>query len=156
MTTIAWDGITLACDSQGTSGNRKMFGLQKIVSEPGDISIFGARVILIGCSGTSGDERHVVQYLAQGGATEQKEMHAEIDCLLILITEENRCFVFHKNEGKKLPWIYEKQPPYAIGSGCDFAISAMKMGKDAAEAVEFAKQLDVYTGGEVICYPCKR
>jgi len=37
----------------------------------------------------------------------------------------------------------------AYGSGVDFAISAMAMGKSAPDAVEFASQFDVYTGGGV-------
>lgn len=37
----------------------------------------------------------------------------------------------------------------AIGSGSQFAIAAMHMGKSAKTAVEIASELDLYTGGEV-------
>lgn len=37
-------------------------------------------------------------------------------------------------------------PFYAIGSGWKFAMAAMQMGLDAAEAVKFASDFDIYTG----------
>lgn len=37
----------------------------------------------------------------------------------------------------------------AIGSGSDFAITAMHLGKTAKQAVEIATELDLYTGGNV-------
>lgn len=41
-------------------------------------------------------------------------------------------------------------PFHAIGSGRDFAISAMSMGKTAKEGVELAAQWDLWTGGPII------
>lgn len=37
----------------------------------------------------------------------------------------------------------------AIGSGMDFAITAMHLGRNAKAAVEIASQLDVFTGGRI-------
>lgn len=37
----------------------------------------------------------------------------------------------------------------AIGSGSDFAITAMHLGKNPKQAVEIAAELDVYTGGKI-------
>jgi len=42
--------------------------------------------------------------------------------------------------------------PFAIGSGSDFALAAMKAGKTAKEAVEIAIDLGVFSGGEVKVY----
>lgn len=39
-----------------------------------------------------------------------------------------------------------------IGSGCDFALSALDFGKTAKEAVEYAKTKDIYTGGKVTVF----
>jgi len=36
-----------------------------------------------------------------------------------------------------------------MGSGSDFALSAMDFGKSAKEAVEYAMTRDIYTGGNV-------
>jgi hypothetical protein len=40
-------------------------------------------------------------------------------------------------------------PFYAIGSGWKFALAAMHLGLSAPEAVKFASELDVYTGGVI-------
>lgn len=152
MTTIAWDGITLAADDQATTGVRKSFGEKKVHRAPDGVAIYGARVMLMGFSGTSGDERHLIQYITEGKCSSQAEMHEQIECTAILVTEDNRCFSVQKSADKKLPWIYEKKAPYAIGSGADFAITAMHLGKDAVEAVIVASKLDAYTGSTVHCY----
>ncbi len=46
------------------------------------------------------------------------------------------------------------EPYIAIGSGSDFAISAMSMGKTAKEAIEEAIKHDIYTGGTVDVVQC--
>ena len=38
---------------------------------------------------------------------------------------------------------------HAVGSGRDFAIAAMHLGKTAREAVELACLYDIYTGGPI-------
>lgn len=152
MTTIAWDGITLAADDQATQGSRKSFGERKVHHAPAGLFIYGEKVIIMGFSGTAGDERHIIQYLTDDKVNSQTEMHDQIECTAILVTEKNRCFSVQKSADKKLPWIYENKAPYAIGSGADFAITAMHLGKDAVEAVIVASKLDAYTGSTVHCY----
>jgi ATP-dependent protease HslVU (ClpYQ) peptidase subunit len=44
------------------------------------------------------------------------------------------------------------EQPWAMGSGSDFALAAMKAGKSAKGAVEVAIDLDVFSGGEVKTY----
>ena len=41
---------------------------------------------------------------------------------------------------------------YAIGSGAEFAMSAMDFGMTAKEAVEYTMTRDIYTGGEVTVF----
>ena len=38
---------------------------------------------------------------------------------------------------------------YAIGSGRDFALAAMRMGADAKKAVKIASEFDIHTGGRI-------
>lgn len=40
-------------------------------------------------------------------------------------------------------------PVSAFGSGADFAIAAMDLGKSSSEAVKYASTRDIYTGGEI-------
>ena len=46
-------------------------------------------------------------------------------------------------------WKQKLEYDKSVGSGGDFALSAMRLGLGAKDAVEHAKTLDVYTGGEV-------
>lgn len=44
----------------------------------------------------------------------------------------------------------------AIGSGCEFAIAAMDLGKTAKESVEYAKTRDSSSGGKVYVYDIEK
>lgn len=44
-----------------------------------------------------------------------------------------------------------KRGYHAIGSGRDFALAAMHLGKHPRAAVEVARLFDVHTGGEIVC-----
>ena len=44
----------------------------------------------------------------------------------------------------------------AMGSGGDFALAALDFGEDAKGAIEYAKQRDIYTGGEVRVFNVER
>lgn len=52
-------------------------------------------------------------------------------------------------DGNWLPGDPVKADYYAIGSGKQFAMAALVLGKSAKESVEVAAQLDVWTGGSV-------
>lgn len=43
----------------------------------------------------------------------------------------------------------KKTPPFAIGSGGDYALSAMKLGLTSRQAVDHAKKIDLHTGGKI-------
>lgn len=47
---------------------------------------------------------------------------------------------------KKLHLIAIESPYFSTGSGRDFALLAMRMGKTSREAVEIAAELDIWTG----------
>lgn len=42
------------------------------------------------------------------------------------------------------------KPPFAMGSGAQFSMGAMRAGATAEESVQYACELDPYTGGEVV------
>jgi hypothetical protein len=42
-----------------------------------------------------------------------------------------------------------KEGFHAVGSGRDFALSAMRLGRTAREAIELACEFDVFTGGPI-------
>jgi len=46
-------------------------------------------------------------------------------------------------------WSPITRPYHAIGSGRDFALTAMRLGQPIGRAIEIAAEFDVYTGGQI-------
>jgi hypothetical protein len=149
-TTIAWDGHMLAADSQTTSSMHKWLTKQKI-TDCGDYYVGAAGVCEI-------NDQFIADFLKDGfEAALEKMKESELrksledgDGCSLLVVEKvtgkvtlvqiTKDFVNRRNN---VP------APYAVGSGNDAAWGAMIAGKNAAEAVECAKQVDLYTGGPV-------
>jgi hypothetical protein len=52
-------------------------------------------------------------------------------------------------DGKRPVLLQCFSPHIAVGSGSDYALAAMRLGKTAVEAVDFASQSDLFTGNGV-------
>lgn len=135
MTTIATDGRSMAGDGQrahrGTITNMAAI---KVTRLP-DGSVFGR-------AGSVAYGDMVTEWLSTGGpAPEYKgdagfsALHLRTDGTLYLIGEE--C----------LP--SQIEAPYAVGSGMDIAIGAMRAGASPRRAVEIAIDCDPGTGGTI-------
>ena len=141
MTTIAWDGETLAAD-------RRLAGWM----DTGKIFPLSDGRVLAG-AGWMDEVLEVAAWLNAGGDERDKpNVQAEdaedaTDYLLL--------------DGGKLYWL---TAPYlrpievrdgmaAIGSGAKYALGAMEAGATAAEAVLVAARFDPGTGGGVDTYP---
>lgn len=137
MTTIAWDGETLAADRQSTWGGtpvrtRKVFKVRH--------PIHGTW--LFGCSGAAHDCDAFVRW-ARG-------LGAEValgDMRILAIHESGSVWT----ADGALKWSLMRVKRWAIGSGGDYALGAMVAGCDAREAVQIAMELDVHTGIGVDC-----
>lgn len=135
MTTIAWDGRVLAADSQCEIGSLK-FRTRKIGR------LKDGR--LYGFAGDADYGLAVVAYL--NGETEKPEHEDKDDwSSFMLIDLEQHIF---RLERRFMP-IEILEDFHAIGSGRDFAIAAMYLGKSAVEAVKIAALFDSSTGNEV-------
>jgi ATP-dependent protease HslVU (ClpYQ) peptidase subunit len=128
MTTIAWDGKTLAGDKQTTMGNTPVLTTK----------VFSLGGVLIGACGNTCDCQAFVKWAKEGSDdrpdfTDFTGMVIHPDGTINLYDEEPNITTFSRDK-------------WAIGSGARFALGAMAHGATAAEAVEIASQLDVYTG----------
>jgi hypothetical protein len=132
VTTIAWDGKTLAGDSRTV--NNGLPRLTTKVHRLDDGRLYAG-------SGDAQDAVAVRNWLNLGG--EKPKVHEHFKALLIELT--GLC-VELENALVPMP-VHE--PYHAIGSGRDFAILAMRLGKSSTEAVALAMEFDVYTGGYV-------
>lgn len=136
MTTIAYNhkDKQIAVDSRSTSGD------SIIMDDDCDKSIVENGVIFI-FAGYPSDNRLLMD------AYFGKDIKRVPDCSAFVIDDG----VAYKTgvDENITHWKQQLTNNDSIGSGRMFALAAMDFGKTAAEAVEYAKTRDCYTGGEV-------
>lgn len=140
MTTIATDGATIAADglvqSNGIVATRSF---RKIVVED---------CVIYALAGTMCMLRPLIEWVKAGADPERAPKTAESDwgCLLVidgLGKEGARCYF------SKAPYPDSVDFPFAIGSGREIALGAMKAGKTPRQALDIAADCDIYSGGEI-------
>jgi hypothetical protein len=132
MTTIAWDGTTLAGDTLGVIGETVKIMVHKL------FRLADGR--LYGGTGEWQEVLAVRDWLTHGG----EKPHLE-DFAGIVIDKIMRCWRLEET----LIFLPILEPTHAIGSGRDFALAAMALGCTATDAVLLAAQFDVWTNTEV-------
>lgn len=130
MTTIAYDGHSVAADSQVSRGDSFSHYESKVRRVKGSGLIIGSGECqaVIAC----------VEWLSGGGKPERLDgFHG------LYIKRDG---VFEINDKPVLDPVL---CPMAIGSGWQYALVAMDLGKSAREAVECAAGRDLFTGGDI-------
>lgn len=135
MTTIAWDGETLAGDTQRSWGQFTEFVPTKL-RRLADGSIFGA-------AGTVTDIERAVRFIEGVDITPPK--FTEDGFVAIQVRPDKS--VVYWNEMLEPILLYRKN--FAVGTGGPFAMGAMACGYPAEEAVAVAIELDGGSGGEI-------
>ena len=132
MTTIAWDGTTLAGDTQALTSYKwevdKVWQINKT-------TIFAG-------AGSYASIYEVMLWLCD---PEDKDRPTLEEDFVGIVVRDGRAFRIQSN----LVEFPIKENAHAIGSGAPFAITAMFLGKTAEEAVEIASQFDETTGGNI-------
>lgn len=159
MTTIAWDGKTIASDSQETTGDTitnfyamKIFEVDSLML--GKYSVYQEEVYVYGLAGDSGAHLVIAEKLREN-INHQTVFPSEMRVSGIFVVGLHRAFVLIKEQGETTANIYVAGSNEVIGSGRDIARTAMVLGYDAVEAIKTAIKLDVYTGGDIQRYTIK-
>ena len=137
MSVIAWDGKSLAADKRACCN-----GLIRTITKAFDIN-----GVLVAYAGNADGGEEVVNWFKSGHDPEKFPQSQRGDNWSGLIA------IFEDGE----IWRYEstpypiKFPPqhFAIGSGRDYAMAAMYLGKTSAESVEIASVFDNGCGNGV-------
>lgn len=139
MTTVAFDGKTLAVDSKLTRENGCSYLATKLFQINDDLFCAGA-----------GDVNEIIDlynYLIEeysGGSPDDIQLN---ECEMIVFNNKTGDFWVYENSLTK---IFTIKAPFAIGSGESYALSAMILGYDAIDAVKHASKLDSQTGEPVL------
>lgn len=128
MTVIAWAGKTMAADRKNTYGNtaRQTTKIHRIGNA------------LVGYSGDAYIGNEVIAWLRDGADQRREDLHVN----LLVVYDDG---IIHEYGITPFPDIVEDRF-VAIGSGRDFALAAMTLGRTAVQAVELACLLDATCG----------
>lgn len=143
MTTIAWDGKEVACDSIVTAGGGYTVPGEraKKVLELPDGTLFCG-------SGHYSNVLRVYEWMCNG----KKDPAPTVkDVAFLLVTASGCEFMDENLLPEPLTTRY-----YSIGSGQDFAHTAMELGKTAKQAVAIAMKFDRKSGGQIHVFQPKK
>jgi hypothetical protein len=136
MTSVAWDGVTLAADRQAVHNNTPVLWakLRKIT--------FRGEPAYLAFAGEIDQCNSVVDWIVAGCDPDKIPVIETKNFSILVITKSKKAF--YLNDGF---FFYEMgKSKWAIGSGADFALGAMAHGATAEEAVGIACTLDVNSG----------
>lgn len=131
MTTIAWDGKTLAGDRRITSGTVTYSTTKIRRTQDGR---------LIGATGDFGVCSEMLDWLEKGGKRPNCQ-DSDRWASALEVMPDGSCWM-HNRDSR---WRVE-DPFVAVGSGRDYAMAVMALGHDSAKAIEIATRFDPGTG----------
>jgi ATP-dependent protease HslVU (ClpYQ) peptidase subunit len=135
VTTVAWDGVTLAADGRVTDESTLLCSRSKKilrVPKTGE---------LVGVAGTASDTERLLDWARSGLAGDPPAVE---DAVAIVVRRDRTVWI--TENGARLAQV---EAPFAIGSGRDSAFTAMDLGCNAIKAVRMAAKRDPSTGGQV-------
>ena len=142
MTTVAFDGKTMAADTLATD----VWGMREVSV----CKIQRGKDFLIGCAGETGQilrwwktvsHMYLEELLEKGYSHYEKETN---DPGIVIGTAD--CCYRHVAGS----FLKTSRSFHAVGSGRDYALAAMHLGRDAYHAVAVAREFDNHTGGDII------
>lgn len=138
MSVVIWDGTTLAADKRAVSA-----GVVRSVTK-----IRKVRGCLIGYSGDAAFGEQMMYWFAEGAKMEDfppSQRDKDDWAGLVVCRKDTGLFKYERTPHP----IHFGFQHYAIGSGRDFALAALLLGKTATEAVEVTSLLSADCGNGV-------
>lgn len=139
MTTIAFDGKTMACDTR-VAGDH-IYNI--------DTKIYENEFVVIGVAGNA---EAGILLVVDDGILVPKHYDFDFEALVFVKdTEKVYKVAFYKSWDCALSSVVPVADAYAaVGSGSPYALAAMYLGETATRAITVAAQFDTNTGGKVI------
>lgn len=140
MTTIAWDGRSLAADRRVLAGTNYMGEAIKITRSPDGR--------WAGAAGGSAECNQILAWVHNGMKPDELPPSQATDdfCNVLVVYPDGKAELFSKHG-----YSVAVKAPFAVGSGSEYARGAMAAGVDARGAVEIAMRFDMATGDGVDC-----
>ena len=141
VTTIAYKNGVMATDSRAYAGENISLGEKaKItaIETPTGCAIIGLSTTLPGLT------ERLWAWFADG-EIEEDMPELKGAQFTALVVRTSGVFFYNSNPYPSGPI---EAPCYAVGSGAAYALGAMHMGATAVQAIQIAKELDVWSGGK--------
>jgi hypothetical protein len=150
MTTIAWDGKTLASDGRvSVNGMLSADNADKIFMIE-DAYLRGSEVICFACAGDASVRNLIEEWIREECPRDFISPTVMYECIIVTTdavyhTSPEQADIYQLTEGEY----------GVIGSGAEIAHTALVMGKDAKGAVAVACSLDLCSGGQIAYVNCR-
>lgn len=141
LTVICWDGHTLATDSMLTAGDdvvTKSFNKLTVFKE--DITYMNDKILALGIAGECSHFDRVLNWFLTG---EEADDH-NTACIVVGV---KYAYELEPKSGWMIK--HNKKEKLAVGSGCVWALSAMRLGFDSKQAVRHAIDNCTSCGGKI-------
>ncbi len=150
MTTVAFDGCTMAADRMVNIGDTPVRAPRSKIRR----GVFQGDEALFGMSGAVAFSELLVEWLERGAPADRPPDLDSADdgaCSVIVATRRGVTLFCNTHLGVPIG-----PTPWAVGSGANYALGAMAAGVKARRAVEIACTLDVNSGLGVDVLTLKR
>lgn len=142
MTTLVFDGKTLASDSQMTAGSTIMSMKAKKVHKLKGNKKYKS----VAFSGSVMEINTLLKWFKSDMKKDEFPIkNGDNVAYGIAITHKNKAHLYYG----EYEYVVSDQKFCCMGSGSDFAIASLMSGNDAEESVKIACKLDIYSGGKV-------
>lgn len=145
MTTIAYRDGVMAADSKAYGGLYKNSPGEKAKLHRIALGDLAGWIVGISTNNVGGDKL-LIAWLEAGAPLPASDSVKPDQFQILALSLAGELFLANDNLSLSGPI---RSDFYAIGSGDDFAMGALAMGADAAEAVRVASLFDRHTGGEI-------
>lgn len=145
MTTIAWDGKTLAGDGRVSSN-------EMVLPERFQKVVRGKKGHLGAIAGVTNMQSETFLDWVRRGC-EGNPISPKEDSVYILVTPRGIVQEFSKGENVMR---LKHNGYYAWGSGRGYAVGALAHGASSREAVQIAMRFDPYTGGKITAFTLEK
>lgn len=156
MTTLVYDGKTLASDSQATQESVVMLAQAKKIYEPGPgeyWEIMGVKVLAMAIAGDPDMLPWAIDALNNGVTHKTDFGAAEVNFISILVDETGLGWLWGCSRMPKRGLDNYIMSPItgvlAAGSGQVLANALLSVGLTAPDVIERVSKLDIFTGGDV-------
>ena len=150
MTTVVWSKGVLAADGRCTAGNRISSETKQKIYPVESGVVRGSPVICFALAGAADMFDRVGEWITEGCPV--TDDFKDTGFSTIIVTKDEA--YYYTSESNDLYELGDDESE-TIGSGGEFAVSALAFGKNAIEAVRHAGSIDLFTGGTGCYINCR-